>query len=58
MMAEIETAVNPDSVIGDWHIFLGIDRPMPRQGDRLTIRCGIHEQRKAQLELAEGNSEG
>lgn len=33
MMAEIETAVNPDSVIGDWHIFLGIDRPMPRQGN-------------------------
>lgn len=35
MMAKIETTVDPDSILGNREIFLGIDGPLPRQWDLL-----------------------
>jgi hypothetical protein len=42
-MAEVKAAVNPDAILRDGHIFLGIYRPLSRKGNLLVER-GVHLQ--------------
>lgn len=43
MVAEVKAAVNPDAILRDGHIFLGIYRPLSRKGNLLVER-GVHLQ--------------
>lgn len=42
-MAEVKAAVNPDAILRDGHIFLGVYRPLSRKGNLLVER-GVHVQ--------------
>lgn len=40
MMAKVETAVNPDAVVGQWNLFLWIDWPLTGSWDCLQLALG------------------
>lgn len=39
MMAKVKTAVDPDAILQDWRIFLGIHGPLPWGRSWLFERC-------------------
>lgn len=41
MMAKIETSVDPDAVLRDRNVLLGVDRPLTGSGDGF-LRTGAH----------------
>lgn len=47
MVTEVEASVDPDSILGNGHIFLGVNGPLARQGDLLVEGCRAHLWRKA-----------